>query len=130
MITPRFQGGHEVTLPVMVVGAEIGDAIALELKKLKVASMATSSGVMSFVEGRYNGDPFVAKLCANCGTGSPPGRVEGIGENAVRCDVCGAETTCRTDCPTSAASVGDAQRKSDSMRSSARNDSLNSSLLR
>ena len=91
MITPRFQGGHEVTLPVMVEGAEIGDAIALKLKKLKVASMATSSGVMSFVEGRYNGDPFVAKLCANCGTKSPPSRVEGIGENAVRCDVCGAE---------------------------------------
>lgn len=91
MITPRFQGGHEVTLPVMVEGAEIGDAIALEIKKLQVTSMATSSGVMSFVEGRYNGDPFVAKLCANCGTRSPPSRIEGIGENAVRCDVCGAE---------------------------------------
>jgi formamidase len=91
MITPRFQGGHEVTLPVMVEGAEIGDAIAIKLKRLKVISIATSSGVMSFVEGRYNGDPFVAKLCANCGTKSPPSRLEGIGENAVHCDVCGAE---------------------------------------
>lgn len=91
MITPKFQGGHEVTQPVMVEGAEIGDAIALKLKKLKVTSMATSSGVMSFVEGRYNGDPFVAKLCPNCGTTSPPSHVEGIGEDAVRCDACGAE---------------------------------------
>jgi hypothetical protein len=28
MITPKFQGGHEVTQPVAVDGAEIGDAIA------------------------------------------------------------------------------------------------------
>lgn len=91
MITPKFQGGHEVTRPVMVEGAEIGDSVALKLKKLKVTSMATSSGVMSFVEGRYQGDPFVAKLCPNCGTTSPPSHLEGIGEDAVHCDVCGAE---------------------------------------
>jgi formamidase len=91
MITPKFQGGHEVTQPVMVEGAEIGDAVALKLKKLTVTSLATSSGVMSFVEGRYQGDPFVAKLCPNCGTASPASYVEGIGDDAVHCDVCRAE---------------------------------------
>jgi formamidase len=91
MITPKFQGGHEVTRPVMVEGAEVGDAIAIRLKKVRVTSLATSSGVMEFVDGRYLGDPFVAKLCPECGTTSPPSRVEGIGDDAVRCDACGAE---------------------------------------
>ncbi|MBC7139770.1 MAG: acetamidase/formamidase family protein [Defluviimonas sp.] len=91
MITPKFQGGHEVTRPVMVEGAEIGDAIAIRLKTVRVTSLATSSGVMEFVDGRYLGDPFVAKLCPACGTTAPASHVEGIGDNAVRCDHCGAE---------------------------------------
>jgi len=91
MITPKFQGGHEVSQPVAVEGAEIGDAIAIKLRKVRVTSTATSSGVMSFVEGRYNGDPFVAKLCPACGTVSPASHIEGIGDDAVHCDVCGAE---------------------------------------
>ena len=91
MITPKFQGGHEVTRPVMVEGAEIGDAIAIKLRKVQVTSLATSSGVMDFVEGRYLGDPFVAKLCPACGTTSPESHIEGIGDDAVHCDVCGAE---------------------------------------
>lgn len=91
MITPKFQGGHEVTRPVLVEGAEIGDAIAIRLKKVRVTSLATSSGVMEFVDGRYLGDPFVAKLCPECGTTSPSSHIEGIGDDAVHCDVCGAE---------------------------------------
>ncbi len=91
MITPKFQGGHEVTRPVLVEGAEIGDAIAIRLKTVQVTSLATSSGVMEFVEGRYLGDPFVAKLCPACGATSPASHIEGIGDEAVRCDGCGAE---------------------------------------
>lgn len=91
MITPKFQGGHEVTRPVMVEGAEIGDAIAIRLNKVRVTSLATSSGVMEFVDGRYIGDPFVAKLCPACGTTSPASHIEGVGDDAVHCDVCGAE---------------------------------------
>lgn len=91
MITPKFQGGHEVSQPVAVDGAEIGDAVAIKIKTMEVTSLATSSGVMSFVEGSYLGDPFVAKLCPNCGTMSPPTHLEGIGDHAVHCDVCGAE---------------------------------------
>ena len=32
MITPRIRGGHEVTHPVAVEGAEIGDAIAIRIR--------------------------------------------------------------------------------------------------
>jgi formamidase len=93
MITPKFQGGHEVTKPVAVEGAEIGDAIALKLKKVRVTSLATSSGVMEFVNGRYVGDPLVAKLCQSCGATSPASHIEGIGDDAVHCDACGAEVS-------------------------------------
>jgi formamidase len=93
MITPKFQGGHEVTQPVAVEGAEVGDAIAIHIKSLRVTSLATSSGVMEFVEGRYLGDPFVAKLCPACGLTSPPSHIEGVGDEAIRCDGCGAEVS-------------------------------------
>ncbi len=91
MITPSFRGGHEVTTPVAVEGAEPGDAIVIRIQKIRVTSLATASGTMSFVEGRYTGDPFVARHCPNCGTPNPPTRVEGIGPEAIRCAVCGAE---------------------------------------
>jgi formamidase len=91
MITPSFHGGHEVTSPVAVEGAEPGDAIAIRIQRIQVTSMATASGTMSFVEGRYTGDPFVARHCPECGTENPPTRVEGIGTEAIHCAVCGAE---------------------------------------
>ncbi|QET06028.1 MULTISPECIES: acetamidase/formamidase family protein [Cupriavidus] len=93
MITPAFEGGHEVTQPVYVAGAEVGDAVALDIRRMRVTSAATSSGVMRFVEGRYNGDPFVAKFCGHCGTEHPASHVEGIGEDAIRCNHCGAEVS-------------------------------------
>lgn len=93
MITPKFQGGHEVTLPVAIDGAEVGDAVAIYIKRMRVTSMATSSGTMEFVEGRYNGDPFVAKLCSNCGAEQPASYIEGIGDEAVHCKKCGAEVS-------------------------------------
>jgi acetamidase/formamidase len=91
MITPAFQGGHEVTQPVAIEGAEVGDAVALKIERMRVTSIATSSGVMQFVDGRYKGDPFVAKLCSACGQEHPASHVDGIGEDAIRCDHCGAE---------------------------------------
>ncbi len=93
MITPSFRGGHEVTSPVAVEGAEPGDAIAIRIQDIRVTSLATASGTMTFVEGRYTGDPFVARHCPNCGTKSPPSRVEGIGPEAIRCSVCVAEVS-------------------------------------
>ena len=91
MITPAFEGGHEVTQPVAIAGAEVGDAVAVKIQRMRVTSIATSSGVMKFVEGRYHGDPFVAKFCAQCGREHPASHVEGIGEDAIRCNHCGAE---------------------------------------
>jgi len=91
MITPSFEGGHEVTVPVAVEGAEVGDAIVIRIKDIEVCSTVTSSGTMSFVEGRYTGDPFVSRHCPECGAESPPTRVEGIGEMAIHCANCGAE---------------------------------------
>lgn len=93
MITPAFQGGHEVTMPVAVENAEVGDAVALKITKMRVNSFATSSGVMEFVEGRYHGDPFVAKYCSSCGTEQPVSYVEGIGDEAIRCEVCDSEVS-------------------------------------
>jgi formamidase len=93
MITPTFQGGHEVTVPVAVEDAEPGDAIAIHIREIRVTSTATASGVMAAVEGRFSGDPFVARICPECGTESPPSRVEGSGTEAVHCAVCGAEVS-------------------------------------
>ena len=44
MITPEIRGGHEVTVPVAVQGAEVGDAIAIRIKDITVTSLATASG--------------------------------------------------------------------------------------
>jgi acetamidase/formamidase len=91
MITPSFHGGHEVTVPVAVEGAEPGDAIAIRIQKIRVTSTATASGTMSLVEGRFTGDPFVARHCPECGAENPATRLEGIGTLAIRCVACGAE---------------------------------------
>src|SRR3954468_4975499 len=51
MITPALRGGHEVTLPVAVAGAEAGDAIAIRIRDITVTSFATSSGNDRIIEG-------------------------------------------------------------------------------
>jgi acetamidase/formamidase len=93
MITPEFEGGHEVTEPVAVQGAEAGDGVALHIKRVRVTSEATASGTMTFVEGRYQGDPFVARVCPECGTKNPPTKIVGIGQGSVHCAKCGAEVS-------------------------------------
>ena len=91
MITPSIRGGHEVTRPIAVAGAEIGDAIAIRVRDIKVTAIATASGNDQFMTGRYLGDPYVAGRCPGCGTLYPETRIEGIGPTAVRCVKCGAE---------------------------------------
>lgn len=91
MITPAIRGGHEVTQPVAVAGAEVGDAVAIRIKDITVTSLATSSGNDRWMEGRYLGDPYVAGKCPECGTLYPPTRIEGIGQDAIRCANCGAD---------------------------------------
>lgn len=93
MITPAIRGGHEVTKPVAVAGAEVGDAIVIRIRDIKVTSLATSSGNDQWMEGRFLGDPYVAGKCPECGTLYPKTHTEGIGQSAVRCDNCGADAT-------------------------------------
>ena len=90
MITPSIRGGHEVTLPVAVEGAEVGDAIAIRIRDVSVTSIATASGHDRIIDGRFNGDPYCAKVCPGCGREDEETVVEGIGEDSVRCASCGA----------------------------------------
>ncbi len=90
MITPEFRGGHEVTRPVAVEGARVGDAVAITIESMRVLSLATSSGAMVANQASFGDDPFVDKKCPGCGTLWPASRVEGTGENCIRCVKCGA----------------------------------------
>ena len=93
MITPSIRGGHEVAQPVAVAGAEPGDAIAIRIKDIEVTSIATASGNDLSPEGSFNGDPYCAPVCPGCGKEWPETRLEGIGQDAVRCVECGADAT-------------------------------------
>jgi len=93
MITPAIRGGHEVTRPVAVAGAEVGDAIAIRIRDISITSLATASGNDQPMEGRFNADPYCAPVCAECGTEWPETRVEGIGQESIRCANCGADAT-------------------------------------
>lgn len=93
MITPALKGGHEVTKPVYVEGAEVGDAIAIYIKSVEVTSVVTASGNDKPVDGRFVGDPFVAVKCPECGTMHPETIIEGIGQEAIRCKNCNKDIT-------------------------------------
>jgi len=78
MITPSLRGGHEVTQPVFVVGAEIGDGVAIRIRDITVTSIATASGHDSSPEGYCLGDPYIAGRCPTCDTVWPETHIEGI----------------------------------------------------
>jgi formamidase len=89
MITPRLRGGHEVTQPVYVEGAEPGDGVAIRIRDITVTSIATASGHDSSPAGFCLGDPYVAARYPTCNEVWPETHVEGIGQDAVKCDKCG-----------------------------------------
>ena len=96
MITPSIRSGHEVTLPVRVDGAKVGDAVALYIEVLEQTSRATTSGTHVGVEDRYLSDPFVANICPTCRDSGrhflyPDTYLDGIGESAVKCVACHSE---------------------------------------
>src|SRR5579862_2417003 len=93
MITPSIKGGHEVTRPVAVEGARVGDAIAIRIQAIEIHSLATASGKDQQMPGRNLGDPYVVPCCPSCGTVRPATHLEGIGPTAVRCNTCGADAT-------------------------------------
>lgn len=84
MITPHLKGGHEVTIPVEVSGAEIGDAVLIDIKDITITSMATASGNDYLVQGNFKGDPYCAKYHSGKDEFYPETYVEGIGEDAIR----------------------------------------------
>jgi len=89
MITPDFRGGHEVTRPVAVEGAKVGDALAIIVESMHVLSLATSSGTMVTYKAAFGDDPFVDRKCPGCGTPWSSTRVVGTGEDSIRCTKCG-----------------------------------------
>jgi formamidase len=92
MITPHLDGGHEITEPVAVGGAEIGDAIAIRIRRITVCSRATASGTGTPVEGtRLRRGTQVIKKCPRCNAEFPATVVEGFGKGAIKCRSCGAE---------------------------------------
>ncbi|MFA9429508.1 acetamidase/formamidase family protein [Egicoccus sp. AB-alg2] len=96
MITPSIRSGHEVTLPVRVEGAEVGDAVALHVERLEQVSRATTSGTHEGWDGRFLSDPFVAGICPTCRDEGrhflyPDTYLDGLGHAAVRCSACHGE---------------------------------------
>ncbi len=96
MITPSLRSGHEVTLPVRVEHAKVGDSVALHIETLEQLSSVTSSGTSAGWDGRFISDPFVAAICPTCRDAGrhflyPDTYLDGIGESAVRCRACDSE---------------------------------------
>src|SRR5215217_2048593 len=89
MMPPSLQGGHEVCQPAAVGGAEPRDAVAIRITDVEVTSIATASGNDWSPDGSYNGDPYCAAVCPSCGAEYPETRLEGIGQESVRCASCG-----------------------------------------
>ena len=93
MITPKLKGGHEVTLPVYVEGAEPGDGIAIQIESIQVTSLVTSSGNDEMIAANVISDGFVAAKCPVCNEVNPETVVKGIGPDSIVCKKCGTPIT-------------------------------------
>lgn len=92
MLTPTIKGRHEVTKPVYIEGAEVGDSIVVEIESIRVTSSATASGVEQYMGERYISDPFLKVKCPGCGKLHPQTNVNGVGPEAIRCTTCNTDT--------------------------------------
>lgn len=72
MITPAIMGGHEVTLPVAVEGAEVGDAIVIRIRDITVTSLATASGNSTSVEAASTAIPTAPRSVRGAGHRTRP----------------------------------------------------------
>lgn len=89
MITPRVFGGHEVTGPVYLEGAEPGDSAAFFIEKIEITTDAAASGTGKVNPGYFDRDPSVKAICPYCHISNPETYLEGTGEHAIRCVKCG-----------------------------------------
>lgn len=89
MITTDYPGGHEVSKPFYVAGAELGDAIAIKVEEIKLFSQATTSGTHITNDSHYLSDPGIDPLCIGCDTINPQTSLIGEGRGAIRCAKCG-----------------------------------------
>ena len=89
MITPSIRSGHEVSAPVFVEGADIGDSIAIHIEKIKVLSEFAASGTVHKNPGCFDKDPTIHAKCPYCDEFYPETVTVGIGDSAVRCKKCG-----------------------------------------
>ena len=92
MLTPAIKGAHEVTKPVYIEGADVGDSVVIEIQSIQVTSVATSSGVAERIVDRYISNPFLKVKCPGCGRLHPQTIVNGIGPEAIRCVTCNTDT--------------------------------------
>ncbi len=96
MMTPSIRSGHEVTRPVRVAGADVGDAIAVHVEELAQVSLATTSGTEQERADRGLSDSSVAAICPSCRDAGRPYRypdtyLDGTGGSALRCAACRSE---------------------------------------
>lgn len=92
MVTPTIKGSQEVTLPVAIEGAEVGDAIAVEIRSIEVTSEAAVGGVSELHTDRFIRDPLLKVKCPGCGKLHPQTYLEIGSKELVRCATCRTET--------------------------------------
>jgi formamidase len=88
MTSPAVRGSQEVTVPVHIEGAEVGDAIVVEIRSIDVTSHAATSGTAKEEMERFIGDALLKVKCPGCGKLHPTTKIEGIGKEAVKCTTC------------------------------------------
>lgn len=88
MTNAAIRGSQEVTVPVHIEGAEVGDAIVVEIRSISVTSEAATSGTATAQLDRFIGDALLKAKCPGCGKLHPTTTVQGIGKDAVKCKTC------------------------------------------
>lgn len=88
MTNAAIRGSQEVTVPVHIEGAEVGDAIVVEIRSIDVTSEAATSGTAMAQLDRFIGDALLKAKCPGCGKLHPTTVIEGMGKDAVKCTTC------------------------------------------
>lgn len=91
MITPSIKSGHEVSTPLYIENANIGDSILIDILDIKVISDYSISGISEKVTGNYELDPTTKAICPNCKTENPLTEVKDIGKDGIVCKKCGSK---------------------------------------